>query len=117
MLVELLQPLGPELVRRWVATLLMVPRDQREGVVAAVEARIAELYEHSWRAGEAAAADVLAQPDADPSHVTVVHPPTQRDGFVEQVITTYDRVPSKADKPAAHPSSKSKPASRRTKRA
>ncbi len=114
MLVELLQPLGPELVRRWVAALLMVPRDQREGVVAAVEARIAELYEHSWRAGEAAAADVLARPDIDPPQVTVVHPPTQRDGFVEQVITTYDRVPTKA---ATHPSSKSKPASRRTKRA
>jgi hypothetical protein len=98
MLVELLQPLGPELVRRWVATLLMVPRDQREGVVAAVEQRIAEMYEQSWRAGEAAAEQALA-PQNDPSHeVDVVHPPTQREIYVEQVVTTYERVAEPAIK-------------------
>lgn len=106
MLVELLQPLGPELVRRWVATLLMVPRDQRDGVVAAVEKRIAEMYEQSWRAGEAAA-DAINTRDAA-LEVTVVHPPTQREGYVEQVVTTYER---------AKPASKSKVASRRKKRA
>lgn len=85
MLVELLQPLGPELVRRWVATLLMVPRDQREAVVASVEARIAELYEQSWKSGEAAANSALA-----PREIEIVHPPQQRDGYIEQVVTTYE---------------------------
>lgn len=107
MLVELLQPLGPELVRRWVATLLMVPRDQREGVVAAVEKRIAEMYEQSWRAGEAAADSINSHDDLGPE-VTIVHPPAQRDGYVEQVVTTYQR---------AQPAPKAKPASRRKKRA
>lgn len=119
MLVELLQPLGPELVRRWVASLLMVPRDEREGVVAAVEARIADLHERSWTAGEAAAAQALAQSDADLPHVTVVHPPSQRDGYVEQVITTYERAPAVPAKPvrAAKPAQPTKPAPRRKKRA
>jgi hypothetical protein len=108
MLVELLQPLGPELVRRWVATLLMVPRDQRESVVAAVEQRIAELYEQSWTAGEAAADSVLK-----PSEVEVVHPPQQREGYVEQVVTTYEET-SEAE---AQTAKKNKPGPRSKKRA
>lgn len=44
MLVELLQPLGPEMVRRWVATLLLVDRDEREAMVEMVEKYVAENY-------------------------------------------------------------------------
>ncbi len=44
MLIELLQPLGPELVRRWVAALLAVDRDEREQVVAMIEQQIAREY-------------------------------------------------------------------------
>lgn len=44
MLIELLQPLGPELVRRWVATLLLVDRDEREAMLAMVEAHVAAHY-------------------------------------------------------------------------
>lgn len=40
MLTELLRPCGPELARRWLAALLLVPADQRESVVQAVEAQI-----------------------------------------------------------------------------
>ncbi len=44
MLVELLRPAGPELARRWVAALLLVPEGEREGVVSAVERSIVEEY-------------------------------------------------------------------------
>ncbi len=44
LLVELLQPLGPELTRRWVAALLLVHREDREAVVREVEKRLAQLY-------------------------------------------------------------------------
>lgn len=44
MLVELLQRLGPELVRRWVASLLTVDRDEREAMVEMVEKYVAEHY-------------------------------------------------------------------------
>lgn len=44
MLVELLQRLGPELVRRWVASLLTVDRDEREAMVDMVEKYVAEHY-------------------------------------------------------------------------
>ncbi|GAB4386444.1 MAG: hypothetical protein Kow0022_15440 [Phycisphaerales bacterium] len=40
MLTELLRPCGPELARRWLAALLLVPTDQRESVVQAVEEQI-----------------------------------------------------------------------------
>ncbi|GDX99724.1 hypothetical protein LBMAG48_21280 [Phycisphaerae bacterium] len=112
MLVELLQPLGPELVRRWVATLLMVPRDQREGVVAAVEQRIAEMYEQSWTAGQAAADSVLK-----PIEVEIVHPPQQREGYVEQVVTTYEETGGAAGEAAAETAKKGKPGPRTKKRA
>jgi hypothetical protein len=44
MIVELMRAGGPDLVRRWIATLLSVPADEREAVVESIEARIAELY-------------------------------------------------------------------------
>ena len=44
MLVELLQPLGPELVRRWVAILLAVDRDERESMVRMIEQHVAAEY-------------------------------------------------------------------------
>lgn len=73
MLVELLRPLGPELARRWLAALTLVPEAERPGVVRAIEAHIASIYDRP--AGE----------------VRVVEPPVQREGFVEQVEVTYAR--------------------------
>lgn len=49
MIVELLQPLGPELVRRWVALLLAVDRDEREALVAVVERHLAREYARAPR--------------------------------------------------------------------
>lgn len=44
LIVELLRPAGPDLARRWLSALLLVPEDEREVVVSSVEARIAESY-------------------------------------------------------------------------
>ncbi len=82
MLVELLQPLGPELVRRWVAVLLLVDRDEREAMVEMMERRVVELYGSARGPGSASEA-------APPREITVTHPPKQRDGYVEQEFVTY----------------------------
>jgi len=44
MIVELMRPAGPDLVRRWVAALLAAQETEREAIVESVERRIAELY-------------------------------------------------------------------------
>lgn len=47
-LIEMMRPAGPELARRWLAALTLVPRAEREAVVAAVERQIvAEFGEDS----------------------------------------------------------------------
>lgn len=77
MLVELLRPAGPDLARRWLAALLVVPREDREAVVEAVERRVAAIYPLG--------------PGVSAEEVTVIHPPRQGDGCVEQVEVTYRR--------------------------
>jgi hypothetical protein len=58
----------------------MVEERERKALVASVEKRIAELYPH--RAADA--------PPAEQS-IDVVHPPEEREGYTEQVITTYEK--------------------------
>lgn len=77
MLIELLRPAGPELARRWLAALMLVDAEEREAMVEMVERQVAQLY-----GPEPAAAGGFQ----------VVHPPVQRDGHTEQVITTYEVV-------------------------
>lgn len=122
MLADLLQPATPDLARRWLAALLMVPQSERQTIVQAVEARIVSQFgtaqEHTAefnaeRAAEPAAhsdnkpdaentpkrarkqtnngkqLSKLKQPDAT---IEVVHPPVQRPGYIEQVITTYEKM-------------------------
>ncbi len=76
MLVELLRPATPELARRWLAALLMVPENERAGVVAAVERQITGTYE------------LAGHPELD-----IVHPAVAREGYVEQVVVTYAPAP------------------------
>lgn len=76
LLLELLRPCGVELARRWVAALMLVPVDEREAVVSAIEARLAREYAGASYAGEGRL-------------TSVVHPPVQREGYVEQVFTSY----------------------------
>lgn len=44
MIVELMRPAGADLARRWLAALLVAPEEEREAIVASVEARLVELY-------------------------------------------------------------------------
>ena len=84
MLIELLQPTGPDLARRWLAALLLVPRDDRLSVVESVEQRIASMFESD------------APPEStDDDEIDIVFPPVQRKGYVEQTHKTYARKPEK----------------------
>lgn len=75
MLVELLRAGSPELIRRWVGALMMVPESERPSVVKAVTERIAHEY-----ASETAEEDPMFH---------VATPPVQKDGHTEQVIRSY----------------------------
>ena len=44
MLIELLRPAGPDLARRWLAALMLVPEAEREAVVGEVERSIVDEY-------------------------------------------------------------------------
>lgn len=46
LLLELLRPAGAELARRWLAALLMAPREEREAIVQAIELRMLETYQN-----------------------------------------------------------------------
>lgn len=99
MLVELLRPATPELARRWLAALLLVPEKERAGVVAAVERQIIATYEHA------------KSPDVD-----LVHPPVAREEYVEQVVVTYAATPQSRADPAASIEKRAKrPAQGRTR--
>ncbi len=39
-----MRPASPDLVRRWVAALLLAPESERGAIVESVEARMAEMY-------------------------------------------------------------------------
>lgn len=84
LLTELLQPTGPELARRWLAILAMVPREEREDVVRAISQRVVETYGKSIRREESFG-------------LRVVSPPVQRDGYFEHRETTYAPAPSATD--------------------
>lgn len=82
MLLQLLEPAGPELARRWVAALMLVPGDEREAVVRGVERRIVEEYGGS-------------EPERQ---VRVRRGPVQREGYVEEVISTYEVKPGESSR-------------------
>jgi len=44
MIIELMRPATADLARRWLAALLLAPEDEREDIVASVEARMHHLY-------------------------------------------------------------------------
>lgn len=85
MLIELMKPAGPDMARRWLACLLCVPESERAALLAEMEARAGAL------ASRAASAH---------AELSVLHPPVQREGYIEQVCTTYARSELPASKPA-----------------
>jgi hypothetical protein len=92
-LVEFLRPCGPDLARRWLGALTLVPADERAALVDEVERRIVQTYGAPLTSSAAAAPahdPAPVQPGAD--ELTVVHPPVAHSGYVEQVHVTYARV-------------------------
>jgi hypothetical protein len=88
LLVGMLKHAEPELIRRWVAALLMVDEADRQRVVEAVEARIVETY---------------TSVSNQRTEFDLVHPPKDKQGYIEQVVTTYAVRDGTSNAPAAKP--------------
>jgi hypothetical protein len=94
MLVELLRLSGgAELMRRWVAALLNVPAVEREGVIRAVEQRIAEEYEMPQISRASAVSIAQSQPVYD-----IALPAVQREGYTEVVVRSYAQAEARPKK-------------------
>ena len=102
LLIELLRPMGPELGRRWLAALLLVPEEEREALVEAVEARIVQ--EFGTPSGGANSESAR--------YFTVVGPQRPRDGYVEHIETTYERLTPPTQKRAGGSGAKARHAKR-----
>lgn len=87
MLVELLRAGTPDLARRWVAALLLVPESDRAAVVNAVELRIVTEY--------GGVPMRLADAEDEPPMLHVASPPVAKDGHTEQIIRSYSAPPAK----------------------
>ena len=88
MLIELLRPTGPELARRWLAALMLVPEREREEVVAAIEKKIVATY----LPGDGLEREPRATKLAAWREVRVVTAPVQREGYVEHVERLFEVV-------------------------
>lgn len=79
-----MRPAGPELARRWLAALLLVPSEQREALVAEVERRVVAAHGRTpIAAREAESAERI---------VHIRGTPSQRGSFMEEVETSYSAV-------------------------
>ncbi|MDX2115058.1 MAG: hypothetical protein SFZ24_05480 [Planctomycetota bacterium] len=77
---------GLELGRRWLAALLLAPADEREAIVDAVEARLAQLYDTP--------PDPHSTSETDEPMVHLAGPAVQRDGYTEVTIRSYPAAPA-----------------------
>lgn len=104
-LVELLRGQTPDLARRWLSALLIVPERERESVVTAVERGIVAEYPQTVESDEriTRAVEPTATPPTDQHRATnegehestqfrVVYPPVQKQGYVETVEKSFEVV-------------------------
>jgi len=112
MLVELLRPAGAELARRWLACLLLAPEGERRAIVEAVEARVAEQYGPAADEGQADNAQSSDPQPGDPPPGDTQPGDARREGYVEQVVTTYAKAP-----PTPRKANPAKPATQASPRA
>lgn len=106
----MLRPGTPDLARRWLAALLIVPEEEREAVVSAIERRIVAQYPlpavpAAGALGEGVVAPAVVTKSigaprlpGTPRQVNIKHPPVQKQGYVEEVIRTYEVVEEKPGK-------------------
>ncbi len=87
MLIELLRAGTPDLARRWVAALLLVPESERASVVNAVEMRI--VSEYSTPTLQFRSDGTAPEDDAEDPMMHVASPPVVKDGHTEQIIRSY----------------------------
>lgn len=80
---------GPDLIRRWVASLLLAPRDERERIVEAVERRMTELYAPAEGETETSQRTAAKQDEEPMVHLT--SDVKQRAGYVEETVRSYQR--------------------------
>lgn len=88
--------MGPDLARRWLAALLLVPREQRLALVEQVERSIVEVYGElpaprgaSARASAGDGPMPGSEDEPEQAELHVTDQPVQRAGYVEQVTRTY----------------------------
>lgn len=106
----MLRPGTPDLARRWLAALLIVPEEEREAVVSAIERRIVAQYPLPAAPAACALGEGVVAPavvtksigaprlPGTPRQVNIKHPPVQKQGYVEEVIRTYEVVEEKPGK-------------------
>lgn len=82
---QLLRGTTPELARRWLAALLIVPPHEREALVDSMEQRVLQTYGDASELSEATSEHATSER----ATLNVVYPPLQRDGYVEQQIVEY----------------------------
>jgi hypothetical protein len=92
------------------AALLIVPEEEREAVVSAIERRIVAQYPlpavpAAGALGEGVVAPAVVTKSigaprlpGTPRQVNIKHPPVQKQGYVEEVIRTYEVVEEKPGK-------------------
>lgn len=112
-IVEMLRGETPDLLRRWLSALLLVPEREREAIVAAVEYRIVNEYPIGAPTAPAGSLDEPVGGTADgsagsPRRVRVVSPPKQRDGYTEQVERVYEVVDEPGQRKAKRGDKRSK---------
>jgi hypothetical protein len=80
--------LGPELARRWLGVLLLVPQDERGALVAEMERRATELYAP---VKPLPTSRRRAKPLGTPSdpEVRIVYAALEKNGFVEHEEASY----------------------------
>lgn len=98
MLVELLRPVGPELARRWLAVLALVDPADREALVAELERRAVDQYAPVKREQPPKTKPKARAIKPSSGEMTLIHPPQQKQGYVEIVEVSYT---SAKPKPAA----------------
>ncbi|MEM1423134.1 MAG: hypothetical protein AAGH64_03930 [Planctomycetota bacterium] len=86
MLIELIRPATPDLARRWLASLLIAPEEDREAIVRAIEAKMRATYDDAER-----------DRAEEQRWLHVSGPEVLKDGYTERVERTYEVKPDEEE--------------------
>lgn len=71
------------------AALLLAPAEEREAIVVSIESKMVEMYA-PVHTDDPVDQRIDEAEDDEPRMMNLIDPPVQRDGFVEQMIHTYE---------------------------